>query len=166
MQPPYRAPGQCFLNSTGEACVSQLTSLPASLARLLQPAPPAACPCFNTSQPDDLPAHPLPIFHQEDFGSPQTWVQSWLFDLARRCTRILPRTILQQDKGCGSHYPLAKGIFRSVLENSGFSRGSDGKESACNAGRSGLIPGLGRPPGEGNGNPLKYSCSSRNVGLK
>ena len=30
--------------------------------------------------------------------------------------------------------------------------------SACNAGDQGLIPGLGRSPGEGNGNPLKYSC--------
>ena len=36
--------------------------------------------------------------------------------------------------------------------------GSDGKESACNAGDLGLIPGLGRLPGEGNGNPLQYSC--------
>ena len=33
-----------------------------------------------------------------------------------------------------------------------------GKESACNAGDQGLIPGLGRSPGEGNGNPLQYSC--------
>ena len=32
------------------------------------------------------------------------------------------------------------------------------KESACNAGQPGLIPGLGRPPGEGNGNPLQCSC--------
>ena len=32
------------------------------------------------------------------------------------------------------------------------------KESACNAGDPGLIPGLGRSPGEGNGNPLQYSC--------
>ena len=32
------------------------------------------------------------------------------------------------------------------------------KESACNAGNPGLIPGLGRPPGEGNGNPLQCSC--------
>ena len=32
------------------------------------------------------------------------------------------------------------------------------KESACNAGNPGLIPGLGRSPGEGNGNPLQYSC--------
>ena len=35
---------------------------------------------------------------------------------------------------------------------------SDSKESACRAGDLGLIPGSGRSPGEGNGNPLKYSC--------
>ena len=32
------------------------------------------------------------------------------------------------------------------------------KESACNAGDPGSVPGLGRSPGEGNGNPLHYSC--------
>ena len=36
-----------------------------------------------------------------------------------------------------------------------FPGGSDGKESACNAGDLGLIPGSGRCPGEGNGNPLQ-----------
>ena len=36
--------------------------------------------------------------------------------------------------------------------------GSDDKASAYNAGYWGLIPGLGRSPGEGNGNPLQYSC--------
>ena len=40
----------------------------------------------------------------------------------------------------------------------GFLGGSDGKESACNAGDPSLIPGLGRSPGEGNGCPLQYSC--------
>ena len=40
----------------------------------------------------------------------------------------------------------------------GFPGGSDGKESACDAGDLGLIPGLGRSPGGGNGNPLQYSC--------
>ena len=35
---------------------------------------------------------------------------------------------------------------------------SDSKESACNAGDLGLIPGSGRSPGEGNGSPLEYSC--------
>ena len=36
--------------------------------------------------------------------------------------------------------------------------GSDGKESTCKAGDLSSIPGLGRSPGEGNGNPLHYSC--------
>ena len=40
----------------------------------------------------------------------------------------------------------------------GFPGGSGGKESACNAGDSSLIPGLGRSPGEENGNPLQCSC--------
>ena len=40
----------------------------------------------------------------------------------------------------------------------GFPGGSDGKASACNVGDPGLIPGSGRSPGEGNGNPLQYSC--------
>ena len=40
----------------------------------------------------------------------------------------------------------------------GFPDGSDSKESACNEGDPGLIPGLGRFPGEGNGYPLQYSC--------
>ena len=40
----------------------------------------------------------------------------------------------------------------------GSPRGSDGKESAFNAGDPGLIPGSERFPGEGNGNPLQYSC--------
>ena len=40
----------------------------------------------------------------------------------------------------------------------GFSGGSDGKESACSTGDLGSIPGLGRSPGEGHGNPLQYSC--------
>ena len=40
----------------------------------------------------------------------------------------------------------------------GFPHSSVGKESACNAGDPGLIPGLGRSPGEANDNPLQYSC--------
>ena len=40
----------------------------------------------------------------------------------------------------------------------GFPGGSDGKESACNAGDLGLILGLGRSPGGGRGSPLQYSC--------
>ena len=39
-----------------------------------------------------------------------------------------------------------------------FPGGLEGKVSACNAGDPGSITGLGRSPGEGNGNPLHYSC--------
>ena len=49
----------------------------------------------------------------------------------------------------------------SILWLSGFPSGLAGKESACNAGDTeytGSVPGLGRSPGEGNGNPLQYSC--------
>ena len=45
----------------------------------------------------------------------------------------------------------------------GFPGGSDGKESACSAGDLGSIPGLGRSPGEGNGNPLQYSCQENSM---
>ena len=40
----------------------------------------------------------------------------------------------------------------------GFLGGSDAKESACNTGNLGSIPESGRSPGEGNDNPLQYSC--------
>ena len=47
----------------------------------------------------------------------------------------------------------------------GFTGGSDGKESAYNVRDPGLIPGLGRSPGEGHGNPLQYSCVENPHGL-
>ena len=46
----------------------------------------------------------------------------------------------------------------------GFPCGSEGKESASNAGDLGSIPGLGRSPGEGNGNPLQDSCLGNLMG--
>ena len=39
-----------------------------------------------------------------------------------------------------------------------FPSGSDDKEPTCNAEDPGSVPGLGKPPGEGRGNPLQYSC--------
>ena len=44
-----------------------------------------------------------------------------------------------------------------------FPGGSEGKASACNAGDQGSIPGSGRSPAEGNGNPLLYSCLENSV---
>ena len=48
----------------------------------------------------------------------------------------------------------------------GATSSSDGKESACNAGDPGWIPGLGRSPGGGHGNPLQYSCLENPHGKK
>ena len=48
-----------------------------------------------------------------------------------------------------------KNVFSEFVD---FPGGSDGKESACRAGDPGWILGLGRSPGEGNSNPLQYSC--------
>ena len=53
-------------------------------------------------------------------------------------------------------YVLGSGL--PTLMRLVFPGGSGGKESACSAGDLGLIPGLGRSPGDGNGNPLQYSC--------
>ena len=49
-------------------------------------------------------------------------------------------------------------VIRALRDQKHLPRGSEGKASACNAGDPGLIPGSGRFPGEGNGNPLQYSC--------
>ena len=46
----------------------------------------------------------------------------------------------------------------------GFPVGSDGKESICNAGELGSIPGLGRSHAGGHGNPLQYSCLEKPMG--
>ena len=48
--------------------------------------------------------------------------------------------------------------LETYIESQGFPGGSDSKESACNSGDLGSIPGSGRFPEEGNGNPLQYFC--------
>ena len=48
----------------------------------------------------------------------------------------------------------------------GFPGGLDGKEFTCNAGDLGLIPGLGRSPGEGKGYPLQYSGLENSMGAQ
>ena len=60
--------------------------------------------------------------------------------------------------------PLYNHTKNSECENTqGFPCGSDSKESACKAGDLGSIPRLGRSPGEGNCNPLQYSCLEKSV---
>ena len=56
-------------------------------------------------------------------------------------------------------------VYVCVCVWMGFPHGSDSKQSSCNAGDSGLIPGSGRSPGEGNGYPLQYSCLEKQRSL-
>ena len=53
---------------------------------------------------------------------------------------------------------LLSTYLTTFLRAQGFPRSSDGKESACGAGDLASVPGSGRSPGEGKGNPLQYSC--------
>jgi len=55
-------------------------------------------------------------------------------------------------------YPIYMFVHIYTYTYMGFPGGSDGKEPVCNAGDPGSVPGLGRSPGEGNGNPFQYSC--------
>ena len=57
-------------------------------------------------------------------------------------------------------------MFFVLILDLGFPGGSDGKESACNMGDLGLIPGSGRFPGEGNGYPFQYSCLENSMGQR
>ena len=58
---------------------------------------------------------------------------------------------------------IKKSTNNKCWRGCGEKGGSDGKASACNAGDPGSIPGSGRSPGEGNGNPLQYSCLENSV---
>ena len=49
-------------------------------------------------------------------------------------------------------------VYSEIRRITSLPNGSEVKVSACNVGGLGSIPGLGRSPGEGNGNPLQYSC--------
>jgi len=71
----------------------------------------------------------------------ELFIEVWLI-----CTVMLVSTMEHSDSGVC--------VCVCVCD---FPGGSDGKKPTCNAGDLGLIPGLGRSPGEGNGNPLQYS---------
>ena len=57
-------------------------------------------------------------------------------------------------------------IHTPIYREADFPGSSVGKESACNAGDPCSIPGLGRPPGGGHGNPLQYSCLENPCGQR
>ena len=66
------------------------------------------------------------------------------------------KTMIQKGWSQDHWASLESELYLRCLQ--GFPGGSDGKESACNAGDPGLIPGLGGSPGEKKGNSFQYSC--------
>ena len=67
----------------------------------------------------------------------------------------------RQDKSSSLHFVYLPAD--NLMTTLGFPGGSVSKESARNAGHLGSIPGLGRSPGEGNGNPLQYPCLENSI---
>ena len=70
----------------------------------------------------------------------------------KQCQTIFWGSKITADGDCSNE------IKRRLLLGKGFPGGPEVKASTCNAGDLGSIPGSGRSPGEGNGNPLHYSC--------
>ena len=82
------------------------------------------------------------------------------FSVLSFCLFILFMGFSRQDYWSGLPFPSPVDHVLSELwaMTTGFTGGSDSKASACIAGDPGSIPARGRSPGEGNGNPLQYSC--------
>ena len=83
----------------------------------------------------------------------------WLLSI-RHCSKrgfLVAQMVKTPVQSLSQEDPLKKrtATHSSIL---GLPYGSDSKEPACNVGAQGLIPGLGRSPGEGNGSPFQYSC--------
>ena len=73
---------------------------------------------------------------------------------------------LENPRDGGAWWAAISGVAQSRTRLKRLSSSSSSKESACNAGHLSLIPGSGRSPGEGNGNPLQYSCLEKSHGQR
>ena len=128
----------------------------------IQPSHPLSSPSppeFNLSQYQGL----FPMSQFFTFGGQSIEVSASVLPMNIQDWFALGLTglISLQPKGLSrvfSNTTVQKHQFFSAQLCLDFSGGSDGKASACNVGDLGLITGMGRSPGEGNGNPLQYSC--------
>ena len=116
--------------------------------------------CKESDTTERLSLHFIRIKMKDLGGKPMCSCEKQLSQAATgTSSKVSPlETYPQQDPPLVMHkaiYFKYSGEHMSIL---GFPDGLSGKESTCNAGDSGSIPGLGRCPGGGNDNPLKYSC--------
>ena len=89
------------------------------------------------------------------------YMLAFLYLLSEEREEICACTVLQNFLSLPVLFGLSCGLELQagfIVLFQGFPSGSEGKASACNVGDPGLTPGLGRSSGEGNGNPLQYSC--------
>ena len=97
-----------------------------------------------------VPPAPLPgTFSFQKLGVPRMFI--WKHCHVERASQSSQDT-------CKQSPGLSSLLFGGWPPGGGLPWWPDGKDSACNAEDLGLIPGLGRSPGEGNGHPLQYSC--------
>ena len=91
--------------------------------------------------------------------------QSWLLHLAQLAQSQGSKILLRTHKNGFLSFKIRR--KKMSFKWKSFPGGSDGKASAYSVGDLGSIPRLGRSPGEGNGNPLQYSCleNSMNRGV-
>ena len=91
-------------------------------------------------------------------------LQAWWSEAVNKL--FLPKTTIQLNDSLSNNHSVLWKSTKSTeqIKNLGFSHSSLGKESACNAGDPGSIPGSERSLGKGNDNPLQYSCLENPVG--
>ena len=137
MPPGHSGFSQLCTPSTGTqpACTLKITSPTTTVGCSLC----SFCAFDSTSQTWRWPKNSFRFFH---FGQHNKLHDTWHLH-HRAIEGTLPTPFL---------------TVKSQTSTEDFPGGSAGKESACNAGDLSLIPGSGRSPGEGNGNPLQYSC--------
>ena len=110
--------------------------------------------CWNftltSTNPRIVPSFTLPL-------KPFPWKQWGSSGLSMSCPFSLLNAL--QQICCTGVYPsLVHNNIDTLLLTMGLTGGSDSKEFVCNVGDPGFIPRSGRSPGEGNSNPLQYSC--------
>ena len=158
-------------NPLGLSVCRALPSVLKTQAVLVSPDPQLHLP-HSGSRPVSAVAWTLSRCHELGFqGSPHRLPSSW--ESLSYTSMGFPDSSVGKESTCNAGDPGSIIWVRNICWFCwdrlptpvflGFPCGSAGKESAYNVGDLGLIPGSGRSPGEGNGNPLQYSCLESSV---